>query len=239
MTTQRHPWILITGVSKGIGRALALRFAREGYGVAGCARGQEGLDRLREELAALAPDVPRLLLQADLATEPGLKAFINAVRQAGMTPAILIHNAGLFQPGSVLDAEEGQLEYLMRINLFSAYHLTRAFVPDMIRAGGGHVFTLCSVASLQAYAGGASYAVTKFALLGLTRSLRAETRDTGLKVTALLPGATWSDSWAGVTHPPERLMDPDDLAELVWTSSRLGPAAVVEELLVRPQKGDL
>lgn len=239
MTTPTHPWVLITGVSKGIGRALALRFAREGYGVAGCARGQEGLDRLREEILALAPKAPVLLRQADLAVEAGREDFVAAVRQAGITPDILIHNAGLFQPGGVLEAEQGQLEYLMQINLFSAYHLTRSFVPDMIRAGRGHVFTLCSVASLQAYPGGASYTITKFALLGLTRSLRAETRDTGVKVTALLPGATWSDSWAGVTHPPERLMDPDDLAELVWTASRLGPAAVVEELLVRPQKGDL
>jgi short-subunit dehydrogenase len=239
MTHDRPPWALITGISKGIGRSLALRFAREGFGLIGCARGQEGLDLLQAEILAERPLAPVRFFRADMSDPAGVRAFSDALLAEELVPEVLIHNAGLFQPGGVLEAEEGQLESLMQTNLFSAYHLTRALVPGMIGRGQGHVFTLCSVASLQAYPGGATYAITKFALLGLTRSLRAETRNTGIKVTALLPGATWSDSWAGVDYPPERLMDPADLAEMVWSAYRLGPASVVEELLIRPQQGDL
>lgn len=230
---------VITGVSKGIGKALALRFGREGIPVIGCARGRSALGQLREEWDRACPDVPLHTDAFDLADSAAVKQFGTWVLTLFPAPGVLVHNAGIFRPGSILGEAEDGLEELMRINLYSAWHLTRILVPPMVEQGRGHVFTLCSVASLQAYPGGASYAITKAALLGLTRALRAETRDTGLKVTALIPGATWSDSWAGADYPDNRLMKPEDIADMVWATCQLGPSAVVEELLIRPQRGDL
>ena len=98
---------------------------------------------------------------------------------------------------------------------------------------------MCSVASIKAYPNGGSYAISKFALLGFTKCLREELKDKGVKVTAILPGATWSDSWAGVDLPQERLMPASDIADIIWGTYVLSDVAVVEELLIRPQLGDL
>lgn len=233
------PFVVITGITKGIGLAIAERFAREGFGLIGCSRHQNDLDLLGERLRQQHPDQTFHLMCADLGQPAEVAAFGRFVLNCAPHPRVLVNNAGIFNPGTILEEAEGMLETTMQINVFSAYHLTRHLVPAMIAVRQGHIFNLCSVASLQAYPGGSTYAITKFALLGLSRSLRAELRDTGLRVTSLLPGATWSDSWAGVDLPADRLMQADDLAELVWTSFSLKSPAVVEELIIRPQLGDL
>ena len=232
-------WAVVTGVSKGIGRAVARRLAAEGFGIIGCARGQEALDALAAELAAEHPSVPVHLLRADLGKASEVKAFAMDVLRLTPHPDILVNNAGIFRPGGILDEQEGGLEELLQLNLYSAYHLTRALAPGMAARHRGHIFNLCSVASLQAYPGGASYAVTKFAMLGFSRSLRVELRDKGVKVTTLLPGATWTDSWSGSDLAPSRFMQAEDIAATIWSAYALGPSAVVEEILLRPQLGDL
>lgn len=233
------PFVVITGITKGIGLAIAERFAREGFGLIGCSRHQNDLDLLGERLRQQYPDQMFHLMCADLGQPDEVADFGRFVLDCAPNPRILVNNAGIFNPGTILEEAEGMLERTMQINVFSAYHLTRHLVPAMIAVRKGHIFNLCSVASLQAYPGGSTYAITKFALLGFSRSLRAELKDTGLRVTSLLPGATWSDSWTGVDLAADRLMQADDLAELVWTSFSLKSPAVVEELIIRPQLGDL
>lgn len=109
----------------------------------------------------------------------------------------------------------------------------------MKSAGTGHIFNICSVASLKAYSNGGSYSISKFALYGLTQNLREELKTFGVKVTAVLPGATWSNSWAGADLPDERLMDALDIAKCIFNAAQLSPAACVEEIIIRPQLGDL
>lgn len=239
MKDQGLRWAVVTGISKGIGKALALRLAQEGFGIIGCARGQSALDELAAEISGKYPQVPLHLFRADLGSEADVKSFALQTLRLTPHPDILVNNAGLFTPGGVLDEREGGLDELMRVNLFSAYHLTRALAPGMAARRQGHIFNLCSVASLQAYPGGASYAITKFAMLGFSRSLRVELRDKGVKVTSLLPGATWTDSWSGSDLPQSRFMQAEDIADTIWSAYALGPGAVVEEILLRPQLGDL
>ena len=109
----------------------------------------------------------------------------------------------------------------------------------MIERRSGHVINICSVASLRPQAGSAAYSATKSALLSLTRSLRDETKDHGIGVTAILPGQTWSNSWRGVELPGDRLMQPEDIGQVVVKAWELGPSAIVEEITLRPQMGDL
>lgn len=232
-------YVVITGITKGIGYAIARRFAQEGMGLIGCSRHANDLEAMKDELDSLHPDLPVHLIPAELSSPHEVDTFAQYVRSITETPAVLVNNAGIFQPGGILNEKPGVLERTMQINLFSAYHLTRHLLPGMIEQGKGHIFNLCSVASLQAYAGGSTYAITKFAMLGFSRSLRAELKETGLRVTSLIPGATWSDSWSGADLPADRLMDADDIASLVWTSFSLRSPAVVEEILIRPQLGDL
>ena len=128
---------------------------------------------------------------------------------------------------------------MINTNLYSAYHLTRQILPSMIKRKKGHIFNICSTASIYAYPNGGSYSISKFALYGMTKVLRKELEDKNIRVTAILPGATWSASWAGVDLPEERLMQADDVAKALWNAFSLSDNAVIEELLIRPQQGDI
>ena len=109
----------------------------------------------------------------------------------------------------------------------------------MVARGRGDIVNICSVASLQAYSGGGSYSISKHALLGFSRNLRDELKPTGVRVTAVMPGAVLTDSWSGVNLPEERFIDVEDLADLIAGVLRLSPRTVVEDIIVRPQPGDI
>jgi short-subunit dehydrogenase len=103
----------------------------------------------------------------------------------------------------------------------------------------GHIFNICSIASLQAYANGGSYSISKFALAGFSKNLREEMKPYGVKVTAVYPGAAFTDSWSGSGVDPLRIMEAGDIAEIVYAASQLSPRATVEDIVLRPQLGDL
>jgi NADP-dependent 3-hydroxy acid dehydrogenase YdfG len=109
----------------------------------------------------------------------------------------------------------------------------------MIERKKGHIFNLCSTASITAYTNGGAYCVSKFALYGMTKVLREELKPHGIRVTAILPGATLTASWEGVDLPPERFIQATDVAKMIWSAYNLSPGAVIEEILMRPQLGDI
>lgn len=234
-----NPLAVITGGTKGIGRALAERFMSGGYDIITCARNAADLSALQAEMTRRFPHLTLSYLPADLSRRDDLNAFARFVANEKRVPEVLINNTGVFYPGQIHDEPEGTLEKSIETNLYSAYHLTRAIVPGMITHKKGHIFNICSTASIMAYPNGGSYSISKFALLGMTKTLRAELKKYEVKVTAVLPGATLTDSWNGVDLPAERFIDPMDVAEAVWSASQLSHRAVVEEILIRPQLGDL
>lgn len=243
--TAAQKYLLVTGGTRGIGRAVAARFVAEGFGVLTCARSAPDLDRLRADLTAAHPGADVRTFVADLG-DPAQTAALGAwaLAQTGpdgvaLVPAVVVHNTGVFVSGRIQDEPDGALRRLLEVNVASAYDLTRAVLPPMLVRGEGHFFTICSTASIMAYSAGGSYCISKFALLGFTKVLREELKTSALRVTAILPGATLTDSWAGADLPPDRLMPPEDVAEAVWTAWAASPRTVVEEVLLRPQLGDL
>ncbi len=227
---------VVTGGTKGIGRAIVEKLHEEGCEVITCARSQADLDHL---VSASSQGSKVHAFKADLSQGQSVKAFAQQVLSVGGEIHLLINNTGVFLPGSVLEEHPDNLDTMLRTNLWSAYSLTRLLVPSMLNVGTGHIFNMCSVASLMAYPSGGSYCISKYALLGFTRVLREELKDRGIKVTAIIPGATWSDSWKGIEEPDSRLMQAKDVAEMIWTSYQLSPSAVVEDIIMRPQLGDL
>ena len=227
---------VVTGGTKGIGRAIVEKLYGEGYEVITCARSQADLDDL---VSALSQGSKVHAFKADLSQNHSVKVFAQQVLSVGGEIDLLVNNTGVFLPGSVLEEHPDNLDTMLRTNLWSAYSLTRLLVPSMLEAGTGHIFNMCSVASLMAYPSGGSYCISKYALLGFTRVLREELKDRGIRVTAIMPGATWSDSWKGIEEPDSRLMQAKDVAEMIWTSYQLSPSAVVEDIIMRPQLGDL
>jgi short-subunit dehydrogenase len=154
-------------------------------------------------------------------------------------PDVLINNAGGFEPGSIHSEPDGMLEKMMTINLYSAYHITRFLLPAMMKRKAGHIFNICSIASLKAYANGGSYSISKYALHGFSKNLREELMPHHIKVTSVFPGAVLTDSWGDFDNSANRIMEADDIAKMVYASSQLSPAACVEDIVVRPQLGDL
>lgn len=237
--SNRTQTAVITGATKGLGRAFAETFAAQGFDVCVCARTRADLDAMQAHWAERFPQRRLYTYAVDLGKKADVFHFAAGVQSLWTRLDVLINNAGIFLPGSISAETEGTLESLMEINLYSAYHLTRRLLPLMQAQQQGHIFNLCSIASIAAYPNGGSYTISKFALLGFNKVLREELKSQGIKVTALLPGATWSDSWQGADFPHERLMQAGDIAKMVWAAYTLSESAVVEELLIRPQLGDL
>lgn len=230
---------VITGATKGIGRAIAEQLAREGYDLALCARTAADLDTLARDLTAIRGDIQLFTQAVDMSDKAAVQAFGAAIVQKMGAIDVLVNNAGVFKPGAITEEEDGMLELQIETNLYSAYHLTRAVLPTMAAAQRGHIINMCSIASFMAYPNGGSYSISKFAMLGFSKVLREELKDKNIKVTAIMPGATWSASWAGAPFPEERLMQATDIAHAVSSVIKMQPGAVVEEMVIRPQLGDL
>lgn len=230
---------IITGASRGLGKAMAERFAAGGYHLFLSARDPVRLSATAQQLQKQYPSITVRSMAADMGLNAQVREFGQWVTDSGMPVDILINNAGQFIPGSIYDEPDGALEQLMTINLYSAYRLTRHLLPAMMARRTGHIFNICSVASLQAYPNGGAYSISKYALAGFSANLREEMKGYGIKVTAVYPGAAYTDSWAGSGVDPLRIMEAADVAEMVYTASRLSPQATVEEILLRPQLGDL
>ncbi|HTJ13430.1 MAG TPA: SDR family NAD(P)-dependent oxidoreductase [Dinghuibacter sp.] len=231
--------VVITGASKGLGLAFAEIFAQGGHSLTLCARGAADLDKAASHLRTAYPGITVDAKPADLSKPDDAKAFGRWTLERGRPVDILINNAGRFVMGNVYDEPEGTLEEMMTTNVYSAYHLTRALLPPMMARRQGHIFNICSIASLQAYKYGGAYSVSKFALLGFSKNLREDMKPHGIKVTAVCPGAAWTASWDGSGVAPERIMKAEDVARMVYAAAMLSPQATVEDIIMRPQLGDL
>jgi short-subunit dehydrogenase len=230
--------VIITGASKGIGKAIAEIFAANGHNLFLCSRGEVVLYKTMEELITKFPDVLIKAKPFDLSKKEDAFAFGNWCLSFAV-PDILINNAGVFEPGSVYNEPAGVLESQMNTNLYSAYHLTRTLLPKLIEKKSGHIFNMCSIASLHAYANGGAYSISKFAMHGFSKNLREEMKPFNIKVTSVFPGAVFTDSWGNFDNSKNRIMVADDIAKMIYAASQLSPGACVEDIVMRPQLGDL
>lgn len=231
--------IVVTGGSQGIGRAIIEKFTAEGFDAVTCARNAGELEVLKAEIEKRNPAAQVYFKQTDMSVKEEVKAFAAYVLSLNRPVDVLVNNAGYFVPGDIATEPDGNLEHMMDANLFSAYHMTRAVVSHLIHKRSGHIFNMCSIASFQAYKNGGSYAISKAALLGFSRCLRQELKEEGVRVTAVMPGATKTRSWAGSGLPDERFMRAEDVAMTVYAAYALSPNSVVEEIILRPQEGDI
>jgi len=236
--------IIITGASKGIGKAIATAFAAEGATLFLCARNEVALYNTVAELQTAYPTCTIKAKPVDLSVKEQAKTF-GAWVLAGIanTPSgkidILVNNAGNFVPGSTCQEEDGALEKMMDINLYSAYHLTRTLLPSMMEAKKALIVNMCSIASLSAYNNGGSYSISKFALMGYTKNLREELKTSLIKVMGVYPGSVMTDSWGDFDNSSQRIMEASDIANMILAASKLSAQAVVEDIILRPLLGDL
>jgi short-subunit dehydrogenase len=230
--------VLITGASRGIGKAIAEIFVANGHDLFISSRNEVGLYKAMEELQAKYPSASVKAKAFDLSNKEQAIALGNWCLKYTV-PDILVNNAGSFEPGSVHNEPEGTLESQLATNVHSAYHLTRTLLPGMMKRKSGHIFNMCSIASLHAYHNGGSYSISKYALHGFSKNLREEMKSYNIKVTAIHPGAVFTDSWGDYDNSSKRIMVAEDIAKMVYTCTQLSVAACVEDIVMRPQLGDL
>jgi len=233
------PVVLITGASQGIGAALARTFAAEVPGVrlALVARNERKLRAVAGACRPLGATVG--MFPCDVSDEKAVARMARVVTGRFGGVAVLINNAGAFEAAAFRKTTVAQFDRVLAVNLRSAFLVTRAFLPAMLKRKAGDIFFMSSIAGLSAYPGGAAYCAAKFGVTGLAKVLRAETRGTGVRVCCVHPGATWTPAWARSGVKPGRLMPAEDIARAILDAHRLSRRSVVEEIILRPEPGDI
>jgi short-subunit dehydrogenase len=230
---------LITASTKGMGRAIAIAFAKEGISLAICSRHSEDLIVFKAELQAINPNIKVFTAVADCSIKQQVLEFAKAAEKELGFISIIVNNAGMYTYSSILDDAEDTFQKQVNINLMPAYELYRYFGKKMIVAHDGHIFNICSIAALTPIAEAGTYSVTKFALLGLSKVMRLEMQQYGVKVTAIIPGSTLTDSWKGMKVDKDKMVLPQDIASAILNTYKMSPGANVDELIIKPAYGQI
>lgn len=230
---------IVTGGTKGIGRAVIMQLAANGYRVSFCSRNESEIQNLLSELEERYPQQHFHGMKADMENMLDVSDFAEFASQSHETIDVLVNNAGLYIPSGLLDEPGDILERQMRVNVYAPHFLSKYFASRMKKQGSGYIFNICSVASMSPVLSAASYSVSKAALLSLSKVLRQELMHSGVKVTAIIPGSTLTDSWSGTDIPEERFILADDIAQSILSCLKMSAGANVEEIIIRPLKGDI
>ena len=226
--------IVISGIGRGIGRAIAEAFGQAGWTVFGAARTRNDLENLQAYWQSHAFVGELYLFTADLSTPEGCQQWAASILATVDHLDAVINNVGAFAPGTLLDSSDDQLAYFLQANVLSAHYLSRALLPLLKAGKSAHLLTIGSVATTDWPAAMANYAISKYTLEAWHRALSRELADTVVKCTLLRPGATYTSSWDGVDVDPETLLAPEQIAQLVLRRLTVDAALQIEEITIRP-----
>jgi short-subunit dehydrogenase len=235
----KAPVVVITGASQGIGAAIAEAFAADTKGVRLAL-----VARSAGNLAAVARACARLgavtaVFPCDVSDEAAVADLEASVRRRFGAVDVLVNNAGKYFGAPFLSTPVADFDRMLSANLRSLFLVTRAFAPGMVRRRRGDIFNMGSVAGITALPGASAYSAAKFGVAGLSKSMRAEFKDKGVRVCCVHPGATVSPSWKGSGVPAKRMMPSEDVAQAFLALYNMTRRTVVEEVVLRPQLGDL
>jgi 3-oxoacyl-[acyl-carrier protein] reductase len=227
-----RPTAVVTGASRGIGRAVARRLAAQ-YRVIAIARDEKELRRLSEEIASAGGDCHPLTV--DLA-QPA--AIDTAMRD--LEADVLVNNAGVITKKPLVDLTSAEWHAMMDVNVNALYHVTRQLLPGMIARRRGHIVNIASIAGRSAFPGGTGYVATKHAVLGFSESLMLEVREFGVRVSVVMPGSVATDMIVGDSTDQSWMLKPEDVADVVARILDTPSHALTYQVEVRasnPRKG--
>jgi short-subunit dehydrogenase len=230
---------LITGATKGIGRAVSIAFAKQGINLSICSRNEKELTDFKSELHEVSPKITVVTLLADCSKRDEVINFAAFTEKKLGFVDIIVNNVGMYKHVSILNDSEDSFQKQIDTNLMPSYELYRFFGKSMVSVGKGHIFNICSVAALNPIAEAGVYSVTKYALLGLNKVMRLEMQGHGVKVTAIIPGSTLTDSWKGIEVDKNTMVLPEDVASAITNILNMSAGANVDELIIKPAPGQI
>lgn len=220
---------LVTGGSRGLGKAIAFALAKEGVNVAITGRDEKNLEEVVTELKSFGVEATYGAFNVSEKAE--VKAGIEKIIASFGTFDILINNAGIAAFGGFLEMEEEQWEDIVKTNLFGPYYVTRSVLPGMIEKNAGDIINVSSTAGLKGNAVTSAYSASKSGLIGLSESLMFELRKNNIRVATLTPSTIASDMSKDVLKitdgNPDKVLQPEDFAELIVDILRFNRRAML------------
>ncbi|HEY2352087.1 MAG TPA: SDR family NAD(P)-dependent oxidoreductase [Candidatus Acidoferrum sp.] len=223
---------LVTGGSRGIGRAIALRLAELGAAVAICGRNSEALNSAAAELAALK--VPVFTQVADVTHEAEVNALVAATQAALGEISILVNNAGIGVFGPTHEKSEEDWDRVLNTNLKSVFLASKAVAPSMISRKTGDIINISSLAGLNAFAGGGIYCASKWGVQGLTACMAEDLRGHGIRVSVICPGSVATEFSGSGPKDASKVLSPEDVAHAVETIVTQDAKSFVSQIQIRP-----
>ncbi|RDC66370.1 3-ketoacyl-ACP reductase [Adhaeribacter pallidiroseus] len=221
---------LVTGAGKGIGRAIAIALAKEGVHVGLLARNSSQLQGVANQIQGLG--VKTSVVVADVANRNAVDAAATQIKKNLGPIDILINNAGTGTFAKFLEMEPTEWENIIKVNLLGVYYMTRAVLPEMIERQTGDIINISSTAGQRGAALTSAYSASKFGVMGLTESLMQEVRKHNIRVSALTPSTVATELAIAnklTDGNPEKVMQPEDLAELVIAQLKLNRRVFIKE----------
>jgi 3-oxoacyl-[acyl-carrier protein] reductase len=223
---------LVTGGTRGIGRAIALRLAAMGASVAICGRDLKALQSVEAELTVRTP---RVFSQVADVTRSADVASLVAKTEAALGPiSILVNNAGVGGFGPAHEKSEEDWDRVLNTNLKSVFLVSRAVAPSMIRAGRGDIINISSLAGRNAFAGGGLYCASKWGVQGLSACMAEDLREHGIRVSVICPGSVATEFSGRGPKDPSKVLAADDVAHAVAMVVTQGPQSFLSEIHLRP-----
>ncbi|HEY6443060.1 MAG TPA: SDR family NAD(P)-dependent oxidoreductase [Candidatus Acidoferrales bacterium] len=223
---------LVTGASRGIGRAIAQTLGRMGAMLSLCARDTQKLQSVRHDLEAEGARV--LALSADVSRPEDIKSLVQTTERSLGSIEILVNNAGIGHFAPIQESSEEDWDATLDTNLKAVFLLSKAVAPGMISRRSGHIINIASLAGKNAFAGGSIYCASKWGLLGLTQCAAEDLRPYGIRVSAVCPGSVATDFSPHSGKDPGKMLQPEDVAHAVEMILTQAQQSFISEVLLRP-----
>lgn len=237
MKTTGKKVVVITGAGKGIGKACAILFAKNGFDIAVISRTEADLKNLKSICRKLGSEC--LTMVGDASDKKVADVFYTMIDKKFGRIDVLINNAGLFKSDSFLEMSVSLFQSQWKTNTLSTFIHSQETAKRMVKQKSGQIINIISVAAKRSFEGSAAYGSSKFAQDGLAKVMRDELKPYNIRVTNIYPGAAFTNSWAGSNVEQNRLMTAEDVAIAVFSTVNLQNNVVIEELILRPVLGDL
>ncbi|HMI52931.1 MAG TPA: SDR family NAD(P)-dependent oxidoreductase [Candidatus Saccharimonadales bacterium] len=223
---------VVTGGSRGIGRAVALRLAALGYSVAICGRDEAALEQARQEISQSA--APVLSLSLDVTHSDKVSAAVRKVEETWGPISVLVNSAGIGGFGPAHLQSEADWDRVLDTNLKSVFLLSRAVAPSMIQRGAGDIINISSLAGHSAFAGGGLYCASKWGLQGLSACMAEDLREHGVRVSVIAPGSVATGFSGRGPKDPRKTLAAEDVAHAVAAIVTQSPQSFISEIQLRP-----